>query len=93
MLCRSEQAFFTAYCAVMDDADEISRQLLAFGKNLRRARVSRKITQERLAERADLNLRTVQRIEAGETNILVTTAIRLRQGVGCPWRELLPESG
>jgi transcriptional regulator with XRE-family HTH domain len=77
----------------MDDADEISAQLIAFGRNLRRARVSRKITQEGLAERADLNLRTVQRIEAGETNILVTTAIRLRRGIGCPWQELLPESG
>jgi hypothetical protein len=38
-----------------------------------------------------LNLRTVQRIEAGETNILITTACRLKQGVGCPWAELLPE--
>jgi transcriptional regulator with XRE-family HTH domain len=49
------------------------------------------MTQEKLAERADLNLRTVQRIEAGETNILITTARRLKLGVGCPWSELLTE--
>jgi len=76
----------------MDNTAEIASQLLVFGSSLRRARVSRKITQEGLAERADLNLRTVQRIEAGETNVLITTAMRLRRGIGCPWKELLPES-
>jgi len=76
----------------MDDTAKIVSQLTVFGSNLRRARVNRKITQEDLAERADLNLRTVQRIEAGETNILITTAMRLRRGIGCPWKELLPES-
>lgn len=76
----------------MDDAAKIASQIAAFGGNLRRARVNRKITQEDLAERADLNLRTVQRIEAGETNVLITTAMRLRRGIGCPWKELLPES-
>jgi transcriptional regulator with XRE-family HTH domain len=76
----------------MRDTTEMASQLLGFGGNLRRARVRRKITQEGLAERADLNLRTVQRIEAGETNILITTAMRLRRGIGCPWKELLPES-
>jgi transcriptional regulator with XRE-family HTH domain len=75
----------------MEDAAEIALQLRAFGGALRRARVARHITQEGLAERADLNLRTVQRIEAGQTNILITTALRLRRGIGCPWGELLPE--
>jgi transcriptional regulator with XRE-family HTH domain len=68
-----------------------SRQLEGFGANLRRERVARKITQERLAELADLNIRTLQKIEAGQTNILVTTAMRLRQGLGCAWDELMPE--
>ena len=67
-------------------------KLHGFGRNMRKARVARCITQELLAERADLNLRTVQRIEAGQTNILVTTAMRLRKAIGCPWDELmLPE--
>jgi transcriptional regulator with XRE-family HTH domain len=57
------------------------RQIKTFGANLRRERVARKITQERLAELADLNIRTLQKIEAGQTNILVTTAMRLRQGL------------
>jgi transcriptional regulator with XRE-family HTH domain len=67
------------------------RQIKTFGANLRRERVARKITQERLAELADLNIRTLQKIEAGQTNILVTTAMRLRQGLDCAWNELMPE--
>jgi hypothetical protein len=42
-----------------------------------------------LAEPADLNIRTFQKIEAGQTNILVTTSIRLRKALGCPWDSLL----
>jgi len=72
----------------MDNPKEIKAQLRAFGANLRRARVSRKITLEVLAERADLNVRTLQKFEAGESNVLITTAIRLRRAIGCPWGEL-----
>lgn len=53
--------------------------------------MARKVTQERLAELADLNIRTLQKIEAGQTNILVTTAVRLRKGLGCAWERLMPE--
>ena len=47
------------------------------------------MTQSELAEVADLNLRTVQKIEAGQTNILMTTAARLRRAIGCPWESLM----
>ena len=72
----------------MPKSPSITRQLKAFGANLRRERVTRQITQEKLAELADLNIRTLQKIEAGQTNILVTTAIRLRTALGCSWDEL-----
>jgi len=72
----------------MDDPKEIKAQLRVFGANLRRARMSRKITLEVLAERSNLNVRTLQKFEAGESNVLITTALRLRQGIGCPWGEL-----
>ena len=39
------------------------------GANLRRERTARGLTQERLAELADLNPRTVQKIEAGDITI------------------------
>ncbi len=67
----------------------ISKTLAAFGANLRRERMARRVTQELLAERADLNIRTLQKIEAGQTNILITTAMRLRAALGCPWDVLL----
>ncbi len=69
--------------------DPTSHQLKQFGGNLRRERIGRQITQEKLAELADLNIRTLQKIEAGQTNIHVTTAIRLRKALGCPWDSLL----
>jgi len=57
--------------------------------NLRRERMRRKITQEKLAELVDLNIRTVQKIEAGDVNILLTTVLRLRKALGCSWDALM----
>ena len=68
---------------------QIQRELKHFGNNLRRERTMRKITQEKLAELADLNVRTVQKIEAGQTNILITTAKRIQKALACPWQELM----
>lgn len=51
--------------------------------------MARGITQEKLAEAVDLNIRTLQRIEAGSTNILVTTAMRIQEAIGCQWESLL----
>ena len=48
------------------------------------------LTQEKLAELADLNIRTVQKIEAGDINILITTLTRLQAAIGCQWESLLP---
>ena len=74
----------------MPSQPAVAVQLAAFGANLRRERVACGITQEKLAEIVDLNIRTVQKIEAGETNILLTTAIRLQQALRCPWESLVP---
>ena len=63
--------------------------LKRLGANLRRERSARRITQERLAELTDLNTRTIQKIEAGQINILVTTLRRLKYAVRCPWARLL----
>ena len=58
--------------------------------NVRRERNARNLTQEKLAELADLNIRTLQKIEAGELNVLITTAVRLQRALRCPWDSLLP---
>jgi transcriptional regulator with XRE-family HTH domain len=65
-------------------AKETPAELSRFGANVRRERTARNITQEKLAEKADLNIRTLQKIEAGELNILITTAVRIQRGLGCP---------
>lgn len=64
-------------------------QLGEFGGNVRRLRNERGMTQDRLAELADLNIRTVQKIEAGQTNILITTAARIQKVLGCNWGDLM----
>lgn len=48
------------------------------------------MTQERLAELVNLNIRNLQKIEAGETNVLVTTAVRIRSALRCSADKLLP---
>ena len=65
-----------------------ARAIESLGDCIRRERMARGMTQERLSELADLNPRTVQKIEAGEITILVTL-IRLRAALRCDWKRLL----
>jgi transcriptional regulator with XRE-family HTH domain len=67
----------------------LKKQLQSFGSNVRRLRAQRDMTQEKLAELADLNIRTVQKIEAGQTNILITTAARIQKALACDWGKLM----
>lgn len=68
---------------------EQSELLKAVGGNVRRLRLRAKLTQEGLAERVEINPRTVQKIEAGRLNILVTTLARLQVALDCRWEELM----
>ena len=67
-------------------------QLKRFGANVRRERTRRGLTQESLAEAVELNPRTVQKIEAGSVNILLTTVLRIQRGLRCSWEKLLGRS-
>lgn len=79
----------TARCAV-SLKPEIKREMVRFGANVRRERVARSVTQEKMAELADLNIRTLQRIEAGEINLLLPTVLRIQRALGCSWEKLMP---
>ncbi|HEY5298876.1 MAG TPA: helix-turn-helix transcriptional regulator [Verrucomicrobiae bacterium] len=57
---------------------------------MRRERVQKGLTQEELAEKAQIATRNLQKIEAGEINILVTTAFRIQLGLRCSWKRLMP---
>jgi transcriptional regulator with XRE-family HTH domain len=60
------------------------------GKRVQAAREASGLTQEKLAEEADLHPRTVQKIEQGQVNMPTTTLIRLRGAMKCRWKDLLP---
>jgi transcriptional regulator with XRE-family HTH domain len=64
-------------------------QLKHFGSNVRRERMAKGLTQEKLAELVDLNIRTIQKIEAGHVNILLTTVLRLQKALDCSWESLM----
>lgn len=66
------------------------KRIKIFGANVRRERVRRGLTQEELAERADIATRNLQKIEAGEINILATTLYRIQLALRCPCKRLLP---
>lgn len=59
------------------------------GASVRRVRTSKGMTQESLAELSDLHLRSLQKIEAGAKNVLITTVKRIQQALGCQWDELM----
>lgn len=59
------------------------------GAAVRRERSALEMTQEELAEVTGLHLRTVQKIEAGEINILITTVQKLQRALKCAWGKLL----
>jgi transcriptional regulator with XRE-family HTH domain len=64
-------------------------QLKRFGASVRRERIARGMTQEKMAELADLNIRTIQKIEAGKINVLVTTVMRIQKALKCAWTKLM----
>ena len=43
----------------------------------------------KLAELVDLNIRSVQKIEAGQINVLVTTTMLIQNALDCPWGKLM----
>lgn len=57
-------------------------------RNLHRVRLRKNLTQEQLAERAGVDLRSLQRIEAGSWNMTVDYLARFRKALGCKWSEL-----
>ena len=59
-----------------------------FGKNISRLRSAAGLTQEALAEKADISVRYLQFVEAGRYTPTVTVAARVRKALGCSWDEL-----
>jgi len=61
------------------------------GQNVCRLRTKKVLTQEQLAEKAEISRRYLQRIEAGERNPTVDILTRLRQALDCDWDDLFED--
>jgi transcriptional regulator with XRE-family HTH domain len=59
------------------------------GKNIRANRRRLKLTQEALAERADMHTVEVGRAERGVRDLRISTIVKLARGLGVPAGELL----
>ncbi|MDR1144779.1 MAG: helix-turn-helix domain-containing protein [Verrucomicrobiales bacterium] len=60
-----------------------------FGASVRKLRTERRLTQEGLAEKANVSLRYIQMIEAGVSFPRMRNLRDLRRALGCRWDDLL----
>ena len=60
-----------------------------FGANLRRIRTERGLTQERLAELADVHWTFVGKVERGEVNLSLRNIARFALGLKCKPEDLV----
>ncbi len=72
---------------------EESAILKSFGANVRRLRFQAGLTQARLAELTEVELRTEQKWESGAINPPLITLGRIRRALKCSWDVLLGSSG
>ncbi len=65
-----------------------ARELVRFGSNVRKLRESKDWTQERLAEKADLDQTYISGIERGERNLTILSVTKLARALGTIASEL-----
>jgi transcriptional regulator with XRE-family HTH domain len=63
-----------------------------FGETVRSERVARKLTQEKLAEKADLSLNFVGTVERGEQSPTLESVVQLANGLGVTAGELVTKA-
>ena len=64
-------------------------KLLRFGKNLKANRKKAKLTQAQLAEKINVDNRTIQKFEAGDSNITILNIYALAEALKISPSELL----
>jgi transcriptional regulator with XRE-family HTH domain len=65
------------------------RVLGLIGRRVAELRAHRELTQEQLAERAEVSARYIQRVEAGTENLTVRTLIKMSNALRVPLGDLL----
>lgn len=68
----------------------MSSILKAVGAQIRSLRKARKLSQEQLAERADLHYTMIGSVERGERNVTLENLAKIAKGLAVPVRELFP---
>ena len=64
---------------------------LLFARNMKRIRLDKKLTQEKVAEAAGLHTNYISSVERGERNISIGNIERISNALGVPMTELLAE--
>ena len=62
--------------------------LLALGHSVRRRRETEHLTQEALAEKADLDRTYISDIERGTRNVSILNVVRVARALGCSLSEI-----
>lgn len=65
-------------------------ELVALGKRVRALRTEAGLTQEAVADEADLHWTFIGQVERGERNISYKNILKLAKGLSAPARELMP---
>ena len=65
------------------------QQLKILSRNIRRLREQAGLTQEQLAEKADITPRSLQFIETAQFGASLAVLIRLRRALDCRWETML----
>lgn len=72
------------------DSNEKDPELIALGERVRSLRSSAGLTQEAVADAADLHWTFVGQVERGERNISYKNILKLASGLSADARELMP---
>ena len=73
-----------------DQPEWITSAQQALGRRVRDARVYADLTQEELAQRAEIDRSTIQRIEGGQNDAKFSHLLRVARVLNVPTRDLLP---
>lgn len=68
----------------------MSKILKSVGAQIRSLRKARGLSQEQLAERADLHYTMIGAVERGERNITLENLAKIAKGLALPLRDLFP---
>lgn len=71
--------------------ERVLQRRRAIGERIRLARMHAGLTQEQVAEQADLHRTTIVRIEAGTTSPLLDHLLLIADAVGVPLEQLVQE--